>query len=136
MLARKTVFGLCAFLAISIQAGSVRAQPLASEQEDAQRIGDLVIANHILADQNILDAWGHVSIRSTGNPKHFYLSRSVAPALVKPEDIMEYDEDSNPVDARGRALYLEASSTARCIVRGRTSTLLSTATRPPLSPSA
>ena len=78
-----------------------------SEREDAQRIGDLVIANHILADQNILDAWGHVSIRSAGNPKHFYLSRSVAPALVKPEDIMEYDEDSNPVDARGRALYLE-----------------------------
>lgn len=107
MLARKTVFGLCAFLAISIQAGSMRAQPMASEQEDAQRVGDLVIANHILADQNILDAWGHVSIRSAGNPKHFYLSRSVAPALVKPEDIMEYDEDSNPVDARGRALYLE-----------------------------
>jgi ribulose-5-phosphate 4-epimerase/fuculose-1-phosphate aldolase len=110
MLARltcKTAFSLCAFLAVSIQAGSVRAQPLASELEDGQRIGDLVIANHILADQNILDAWGHVSIRSAGNPKRFYLSRSVAPALVKPEDIMEYDEDSNPVDARGRALYLE-----------------------------
>ena len=71
MLARKTAFGLCAFLAISIQAGSVRAQPMASEQEDAQRVGDLVIANHILADQNILDAWGHVGIRSAGNPKHF-----------------------------------------------------------------
>ena len=107
MLACKTAFSLCAFLAVSIQAGSVRAQPMPSEREDAQRISDLVIANHILADQNILDAWGHVSIRSAGNPKHFYLSRSVAPALVKPEDIMEYDEDSNPVDARGRALYLE-----------------------------
>jgi hypothetical protein len=58
MLARNTVFDLCAFLAISIQAGSVGAQPMASEQEDAQRVGDLVIANHILADQNILDAWG------------------------------------------------------------------------------
>ena len=107
MLARKTVFGLCAFLAISIQAGSVRAQPMPSEREDAQRIGDLVIANHILArseHSRRLEPCQHSLGRK---PKHFYLSRSVAPALVKPEDIMEYDEDSNPVDARGRALYLE-----------------------------
>jgi ribulose-5-phosphate 4-epimerase/fuculose-1-phosphate aldolase len=100
-------FAVCALLAPFVWPDVVRTQPTTSEGEDAQRIDDLVIANHILANQNILDAWGHVSIRSAKNPKHFYLSRSLAPALVKAEDIMEHDEDSTPIDARGRALYLE-----------------------------
>jgi HCOMODA/2-hydroxy-3-carboxy-muconic semialdehyde decarboxylase len=94
-------------LAASLWSAIARAQPAAADPDEKRRIDDLVIANHILANQSILDAWGHVSIRSAKNPKHFYLSRSLAPALVKAEDIMEYDEDSKPVDARGRALYLE-----------------------------
>jgi ribulose-5-phosphate 4-epimerase/fuculose-1-phosphate aldolase len=96
-----------AVLALAVPLARAQAPARTPEQEDAQRIDDLVIANRILADQNILDAFGHVSIRSATNPKHFYLSRSLAPALVKAEDIMEYDEDSKPVDPRGRALYLE-----------------------------
>jgi len=35
------------------------------------------------------------------------MSRSIAPALVTPEDILEYDLDSNPVNARGRSSFLE-----------------------------
>jgi HCOMODA/2-hydroxy-3-carboxy-muconic semialdehyde decarboxylase len=35
------------------------------------------------------------------------MSRSLAPALVTPEDIMEFDLDGNAVDARGRSLFLE-----------------------------
>jgi HCOMODA/2-hydroxy-3-carboxy-muconic semialdehyde decarboxylase len=35
------------------------------------------------------------------------MSRSMAPALVTSEDILEYDLDSTPIDQRGRAVYLE-----------------------------
>ena len=35
------------------------------------------------------------------------MSRSLAPALVTADDIMEYDLDGNPVDPRGRASFLE-----------------------------
>jgi ribulose-5-phosphate 4-epimerase/fuculose-1-phosphate aldolase len=98
---------VCAMLALCVLATPAQAQPMTPPDEDAQRIDDLVIANHILADQNILDAWGHVSIRSAKNQRHFYLSRSLAPGLVAAADIMELDEDSKPVDGHSRALYLE-----------------------------
>ena len=42
-------------------------------------IRDLVIANRILAREEVVDAYGHVSIRHPDNPKHFFLARSVAP---------------------------------------------------------
>ena len=99
--------GIALVIAASLSLPVARAQPAALGPDEQQRIDDLVIANHILAHENILDAWGHVSIRSAKNPNHFYLSRSLAPALVRAEDIMEYDENSTPTDARGRALYLE-----------------------------
>jgi len=74
---------------------------------DEQRIDDLVIANHILFDQGVLDAYGHVSVRSVKNPTHYFLSRSQAPMLVTKADIMEFDQDSNPIDQRGRPMYSE-----------------------------
>src|SRR5580704_6322867 len=78
-----------------------------AEQEDAGRIADLVIANHILADQGIVDGFGHISVRSAKNPNHYFISRSRAPALVSADDIMEFDLDDHPIDARGRTPYLE-----------------------------
>src|ERR1700691_3488744 len=57
---------------------------------DEQRIDDLVIANHILFDQGVLDAYGHVRVRSVKNPTHYFLSRSQAPMLVTKADIMEF----------------------------------------------
>ena len=77
------------------------------KQEDAERIADLVLANHIIADQGLVDGFGHVSVRSATNPNHYFISRSRAPALVSGDDIMEYDLDDNPIDARGRSSYLE-----------------------------
>ena len=70
-------------------------------------VDDLVVANHILAQQGVLDAWGHVSVRHPKNPDRYLLSRSRAPALVMAGDIMEFDLDSNPIDAKGRGLFLE-----------------------------
>src|SRR5258708_2973715 len=43
-----------------------------AEQEDTERIADLVLANHILADQGVVDGFGHVSVRSAKNPQHYF----------------------------------------------------------------
>lgn len=65
-------------------------------------IEDLVAAYRILAEHGVIDAYGHVSVRSESDPKRYFLARAIAPETVTPDDILEYDLDSNPVDARGR----------------------------------
>ncbi|MSQ70023.1 MAG: class II aldolase/adducin family protein [Betaproteobacteria bacterium] len=79
----------------------------AEAKEDAQRREELVIANRILAQQGVLDGFGHVTVRSAQNPRHYFMSQSRAPELVSADDILEYDEDSQPVDLRGRPQYGE-----------------------------
>ena len=74
---------------------------------DTELIDDFVAANCILADQGVLDGFGHVSARHDRHPDRYLLARSMAPALVTAADIMEFDLDSNPVDGRGRTAYLE-----------------------------
>ena len=74
---------------------------------DAELVEDLVAANRILADQRVLDGFGHVSARHGKDSGRFLLAQSMAPALVSAADIMEFDLDGNPVDARGRVPYLE-----------------------------
>src|SRR5271170_5909081 len=68
---------------------------------------DLVIANRILAREEVVDAYGHVSLRHPDNPKHFLIARSLAPDLVGPEDIVELGLDGEPVHGDGPQLYLE-----------------------------
>ena len=63
---------------------------------------DLVASNRILAVHGVIDAYGHVSIRSPDDPKRFFLARAIAPETVQPGDILEYDLDSQPLDPRGR----------------------------------
>lgn len=74
-----------------------------------QAIADLVIANHILAMEGILDGFGHVSIRDPQDSASYLMSRSVAPALVTEADIVQHDLDNNAVLERDRAkkLYYE-----------------------------
>lgn len=83
------------------------AQNAVIPDTDEQRVDDLVIANHILFDQGVLDAYGHVSVRSVRNPTHYFLARAVAPGLVTKADILEFDQNSNPVDKNQQALYSE-----------------------------
>lgn len=70
-------------------------------------LNDLVIANRVLAKEEIVDAYGHISVRHPDNPKRFFLSRSLAPELITREDIVEHDLECNPVKDEKRALYLE-----------------------------
>jgi ribulose-5-phosphate 4-epimerase/fuculose-1-phosphate aldolase len=74
---------------------------------DAALLEDIVVGSRILADFGVLDGFGHVSARSPANPNHFLMSRSLAPALVTADDIMEFDLDGNAVDGRGRSVFLE-----------------------------
>jgi ribulose-5-phosphate 4-epimerase/fuculose-1-phosphate aldolase len=83
------------------------AAPASGGPVDPAKIQELVIANHVLTDLNVIDGFGHISMRHPTDPNRYLLSRSVAPALVTADDIMEYDLDSNPVDARGRASFFE-----------------------------
>ena len=66
------------------------------------QIEDLVAAYRILAAHDVIDAYGHVSVRSERDPKRYLLAGHIAPELVREEHIIEYDLDSNPLDARGR----------------------------------
>jgi ribulose-5-phosphate 4-epimerase/fuculose-1-phosphate aldolase len=83
-------------------------QPQASAgPADPAMIDDLVAANRILAQQGVLDGFGHVSARHNKNPNRFILSRSLAPELVTAADLLELDLDGNVVDAKGRSSYQE-----------------------------
>lgn len=78
------------------------AGPIGREQME-----DLVAASLILAQHGVLDAFGHVSIRHPADPSRYLLSRNLAPELVTSADIVEYDLDSEPVDANAPRGFLE-----------------------------
>ena len=72
-----------------------------------QQLDDLVTANRILAREDVVDAYGHVSIRHPGDPGRYWLSCSRAPELVETADLMEFTLDNRPVDQQGREMYSE-----------------------------
>ena len=78
-----------------------------SQRADPALVADLATANHILYDQHVVDAFGHVSVRHDKRPDRFLLARNMAPALVTAADIIEFDLDGNPIDAGDRKVYLE-----------------------------
>ena len=106
---RQIVVAGAAALAHAMIARVTTAQtaPTSAGPVDPGLIDDLVAANRILADQGVVDGYGHVSVRHPGDPQRYLMSRSIAPELVTAADVMEYDLDSNAVDARGRTSYLE-----------------------------
>ena len=71
-------------------------------QAASTEIGDLVLANRMLASKElgILDAFGHVSVRSAANPNHYLISRFVSAGVVKASDISEND-DAAGMEAAG-----------------------------------
>jgi ribulose-5-phosphate 4-epimerase/fuculose-1-phosphate aldolase len=58
---------------------------------------ELVTANRILADQGLVDGFGHVSARRRAGGDQFLLARGMAPALVIQDDILTFDLDANAV---------------------------------------
>ena len=82
-----------------------------ASKQDPSPLKDLITANHILHHHQIVDAYGHISLRNPDNPHTFFLSHSVAPALVSsPADIVEYNiEDASPVKPVRVSLSLSLS---------------------------
>ena len=75
--------------------------------EIAALVRDLVVANRILASENVVDAYGHVSVRHPGDPRRFLLATSIAPEMVEEAHIAEFDLECVPVKDDGRPLYHE-----------------------------
>ncbi len=98
---------IAALIVMLIATAPAGSQTVTVDPAVARAIEDLVVANHILADQGVFDAYGHVSMRDPGNPNRYLMSRPLAPSQVTAADIMEFDLNSNPIDQRGRDLLVE-----------------------------
>jgi ribulose-5-phosphate 4-epimerase/fuculose-1-phosphate aldolase len=70
-------------------------------------ITELVIANRILANEDVVDAYGHVSVRNPEAPERFFLAHSKSPALIEAGDIIEHTLEAKPLRPDPRPLYLE-----------------------------
>jgi ribulose-5-phosphate 4-epimerase/fuculose-1-phosphate aldolase len=82
----------------------------ASTPPPTSLFSSLITANHILHYHEVVDAYGHISVRNPQNPKTFFLSRSLAPALVSNREDLEeyYVEDASPVkEGNGPKGYAE-----------------------------
>src|SRR5436190_1122696 len=95
--------GLLCWLSVA----AAQTMPTAAGPAPVAAVDELVLANRILNDRGVLDAYGHISIRHPANPNRYLMARAIAPGLVTADDIMEFDLDSNPVDRGGRALFIE-----------------------------
>jgi ribulose-5-phosphate 4-epimerase/fuculose-1-phosphate aldolase len=106
---RQILIGGGAALALlaAVRPATAQAPPATAGPADPKLIEDLVAANRILADQGVVDGYGHVSVRHDKAADRYLMSRSIAPELVTAADIMEYDLENVPVDSKGRAVYLE-----------------------------
>jgi len=80
-----------------VSACSLAAQTPAADPASKAQIDELVLANRILTNEGVLDAYGHVSVRSARNPNHFFLSQHIPAGTVTAADIIEYDLDTKPV---------------------------------------
>ena len=70
-------------------------------------LSDLVLANHILVNEGVLDGFGHVSVRDPHDPNLFYIARSMAPALVTLEDLVVCNLEGEVVSPAGGRTYVE-----------------------------
>jgi len=68
---------------------------------------DLVIANKILFRLNVVDAFGHISVRYPGEPGKYLMSRHLPPGMVTATDIVTFDLDSQPLTHSDKPQYSE-----------------------------
>jgi HCOMODA/2-hydroxy-3-carboxy-muconic semialdehyde decarboxylase len=85
----------------------MRQAPPSGGPVERAALEDLAAASRILVDQGVFDAAGHFSMRHPAHPERFLMSRSLAPALVTADDIMEFDLDGEACEARGRNGFIE-----------------------------
>src|ERR1041385_4798836 len=103
----RLTFAAAAALLCSLSLAAAQPAPTSAGPAPAAAVEDLVLANKILNDRGVLDAYGHISIRHPSDGNRYLMARAIAPGLVTANDIMEFDLDSNPVDRRGRGMFVE-----------------------------
>jgi ribulose-5-phosphate 4-epimerase/fuculose-1-phosphate aldolase len=74
---------------------------------DPTLLRDLVLANRILANEGVVDAFGHVSIRHPNDPERFIISRSLGPELVTEADLQVFALDGEQVGGHPDRPYAE-----------------------------
>ncbi len=104
---RRSFLTSSVFAVVALRMPMRQTPPASAGPPDPMLIEDLVAAYRILAQQGVVDGYGHVSARHNRNPNRFIMSRSLAPELVTAADLLEFDLDGVPIDAKGRALYSE-----------------------------
>ncbi len=104
LIAGSALIGCAAMPARLVRAQSASRGAALPELVEFER---LVAANRILANEDVVDAFGHVSIRDPRDPERFVMSRSRSPAFVEHDDLMEFDLEGNAIDGRGRRPYGE-----------------------------
>jgi HCOMODA/2-hydroxy-3-carboxy-muconic semialdehyde decarboxylase len=72
-----------------------------------EALSELVLANHILANEGVLDGFGHVSMRAPDDPENYFLSRARAPELVEPGDLVQFTLDGDALGGRTDSFYSE-----------------------------
>src|SRR5882762_57135 len=88
---------LSAALGLAATCIAAHAQTAAAADSNEARIEDLITASHILANEGVLDSFGHITVRSATDPGHFFMPRAMPPALVSRADIVELDLDCKPL---------------------------------------
>jgi len=83
------------------------AQSAPAPLREKAAIEELALASRILANEGVLDAYGHVSVRHPADPNRYLMARSLAPALVTAGDILEFDLGSRPVKPTEKRLFTE-----------------------------
>ena len=68
---------------------------------------ELALASRMLANEGVLDAFGHVSLRHPSDPGRYLLPRSRSPQLIEPSDVLEFTLDSEPVRPAIEKLFAE-----------------------------
>ena len=73
----------------------------------ADLLHELIVATRILANEKVVDAFGHVSVRHPSDPKRYFIPRHRAPELAEISDVVELNLDSEPVRPTDARLYSE-----------------------------
>ena len=84
----------------SLAAAPFAARALAQDAALADRVEfrRLVAANRVLAHEEVVDAFGHISVRDPENAKRYVMARSRSPELVEYADLIRFEQD-------GRSLH-------------------------------
>ncbi len=103
---REFVRAVLGTLAVAPFAARALAQDSAPLTERIE-FGRLVAANRILAYEEVVDAFGHVSVRDPENASRYVMARSRSPELVEHADLIRFEQDGRSLDPDSRRPYGE-----------------------------